>query len=190
MNLLLAAATVLFATVSSAEERPVEGSPSSRVRLIVYEDLQCPDCAAFRRMLDEKALPRYGGAIAVEHRDFPLAKHAWARRAAIAARFFDEKGAELGLQYRRRSLAGIGETTPANFNERLAAFAKAHGVDPAQAIAALNDTRYAALIEADIKEGVARGVAKTPTVFVNGTPFVETFTFEELAREIEAALRP
>ena len=32
---------------------------------------------------------------------------------------------------------------------------------------------------------MARGVAKTPTVFVNGTPFVETFTAEEISKGID-----
>ena len=40
--------------------------------------------AAFRRMLDEKLLPKYGDEVAFVHRDFPLAKHAWARQAAAA----------------------------------------------------------------------------------------------------------
>ena len=55
----------------------------SKVRVLIYEDLQCPDCAEFRRMMDEKILPRYGERVAFIHRDFPLAKHAWARKAAI-----------------------------------------------------------------------------------------------------------
>jgi protein-disulfide isomerase len=44
------------------------------------------------------------------------------------------------------------------------------------------------LVEKDVQEGVARGVAKTPTVFVDGTPFIETFTFEELSKALDAAL--
>jgi len=31
----------------------VEGYPSSAIRALSYEDLQCPDCAAYRQMLDE-----------------------------------------------------------------------------------------------------------------------------------------
>lgn len=166
-------------------QRLVEGNASSQVRVLIYEDLQCPDCAEFRRMLDEKLLPRYGGKVAFEHRDFPLAKHAWARKAAIAARFFQETSAELAVKYRRYSLANI---TPANFNDRLAEFAGSNGVDPAKAVAALDDPRYAAAVEKDYQEGVARGVAHTPTAFVNGAAFVETFTFEEISKAIEAAL--
>jgi len=166
----------------------VEGNPAAAVRVIIYEDLQCPDCAAFRRMLDEKVLPRYGSKVAFEHRDFPLAKHAWARRAAVAARFFEQVRPELGLAFRRHTLASLRQITPANFEERLAVFAQQNGVDPRQARAALNDERLAALVEKDVREGVARGIAKTPTLLVDGVPFIETFTFEELSKALEAAL--
>jgi len=181
---------ILVLTVGAAMAQPlVEGNPKSAVRVIAYEDLQCPDCAAYRRMLDERLLPRYGPKVAFEHRDFPLAKHAWARQAAIAARFFQEISPELGVACRRHFLSNIRQTNPANFNERLAAFATEHGADPQKAVAALQDARLAALVESDYQEGVARGVAKTPTVFVDGTPFVETFTIEELSKAIEAALK-
>lgn len=165
---------------------PVEGHAASAVRVIVYEDLQCSDCAAFRRMLDEKLLPRCGGRVAFVHRDFPLARHAWARKAAIAARFFDER--KLGLEFRRAVLASIRETNAAGFEARLAEFARAKGVPEKEALAALENPGYAAAVEKDFQEGVARGVAKTPTVFVNGTPFIETFTLEEISKGIEEAL--
>lgn len=46
----------------------------------------------------------------------------------------------------------------------------------AKARAALDDSRYAQLVEADFQEGLARGIHKTPTVFVDGTAFVEQLT--------------
>ncbi len=172
----------------SAEARLVEGNPDSPVRVVIYEDLQCPDCAAFRVMLDEKLLPKYGGKVAFEHRDFPLAKHAWARKAAIAARYFQGISPELALKYRRETMASIKQTTADNFGARLAEFAKTNGADPDKALAALDDPALAAAVEKDFQDGVARGVAHTPTAYVNGTPFVETFTFEEISKAIDGAL--
>lgn len=180
----------LALTSAAAADRLVEGNPSSQVRVIIYEDLQCPDCAAFRRMLDEKLLPAFASQVAFEHRDFPLPKHAWARQAAIAARFFERVRPELAVAFRRHILASIRQTTPENFKDRLAAFARDNGVEPDKALAALQDQRLAALVDADVEEGVARGVARTPTVFVNGRPFVERFTSEEICQAIQAALKP
>ncbi len=180
---------MLASSLGPAAAQPlIEGNRDSAVRVTIYEDLQCPDCAAFERMLDEKLLPRYGGKVAFEHREFPLARHAWARKAAIAARFFQGVSGELGAIFRRYALANLRQITAANFEERLAAFARDHGVEPQKALAALEDPGLAGAVEKDFQEGVARGVSKTPTVFVNGVPYIETFTFEEISKGIEAAL--
>jgi len=180
-----------FLSPSPAEKTalPVEGNPSSAVKVIVYEDLQCSDCAAFRRMMDELLLPRFGGKAAFLHKDFPLAKHAWARPAALAGRHFASLGAELGVRYRQYIMARQREINPENFREKLAAFARAEGADPQAAVRSLDDPALAALVERDVQEGVARGVVKTPTVFVNGRPFIESFRFESLAAAIEQALQ-
>ena len=188
MNGRLLLGLLAFAMAVSAEQPLVEGRTESKVRVLIYEDLQCPDCAAFRRMLDEKILPRYAGRVAFVHRDFPLAKHAWARKAAIAARYFSEVKPELGLAYRRHIMAAIQETRADNFNDKLSAFARDNGVDPAQVVAALDDPHLAALVERDFQDGVARGVAKTPTVFVSGKPFIEHFSFEDISQSLEDAL--
>jgi protein-disulfide isomerase len=171
-----------------AQQPLVEGFAESKVRVLIYEDLQCPDCAAFRRMMDDKILPRYGTRVAFVHRDFPLAKHSWARRAAIAARYFGDHKPELGLAYRRQIMATIRETTPDNFTIRLSQFARDNGLDPAPVLAALDDAHLAALVERDFQDGVARGVVHTPTVFVNGNPFIERFSFEDVSQALDDAL--
>ena len=121
---------LLLALVASlsAQQSLVEGLAESKVRVLIYEDLQCPDCAEFRRMMDEKLLPRYADQVAFVHRDFPLAKHAWARKAAMAARYFAGVKPDLGLAYRRHIMAAIHETTAENFNNRLAQFARENGL--------------------------------------------------------------
>jgi protein-disulfide isomerase len=184
-------AAAIFLTAMSAHpavQHLIEGAAQSPVRVVIYEDLQCPDCADFRVMLDEKLLPRYSATVRFEHRDFPLAKHAWARKAAIAARFFEEMQPGLGLAYRKYSMGNLHEITADNFNDRLSQFAKDHGVDPAKALASLEDARLAAMVEEDYQDGVARGIAHTPTILVNGRPFVETFPVEDVAKAIDAEL--
>lgn len=180
---------LVSAAALGAAGRLIEGNPAASVRVLIYEDLQCPDCAAFRRMLDEKLLPKYGAKVAFEHRDFPLAKHAWARKAAVASRFFQETSPELALAFRRHTLENLRAIRPETFNDSLAGFAAKHGVDGAKAVAALENANYAAAVDKDFQDGVARGVAKTPTAFVNGVPFIETFTFEEISKALDEALK-
>ena len=173
--------TALGATV-------VEGNAQSRVRVVIFEDLQCSDCAKFRAMLDGTLLAKYGTQVAFEHYDFPLASHSWSRRAAIAARFFDARNPTVGVEFRRQILAHLDEIKADDLAAFIAGFARQYGVDPVKAVEALNQPALAAMVDKDLADGVARGVAKTPTVFVDGAPFVETFTVEAISQAIETAI--
>ncbi|HYP13689.1 MAG TPA: thioredoxin domain-containing protein [Bryobacteraceae bacterium] len=176
------------AALLTGQDHEIEGNRASTVRVIVYEDLQCPDCAVFRKMMDTALLPKYKDKVAFEHREFPLPKHKYARPAAIGARYFASVKPELGVAFRQFLYADPMSITPENLSSKIAEFAKKHGADPAAAVAALNDKKLAQAVEEDYQEGVARGVAKTPTVFVNGEPFVERFTVEDISKAIDAAL--
>ncbi len=180
---------LLTMSILSAQKHPVEGAPQSLVKVLIFEDLQCPDCADFRAMLDQKLLPKYAATVNFEHRDFPLAKHAWTRKAATAARFFREQSPELGIDYRRYCFSNLATSTPENFNDRLTAFAKQHHVDPALALASLDDKRLAAIVEDDFQDGIARGIARTPTALVNGRPFIETIGFEDISKALDEELK-
>lgn len=166
----------------------VEGDAKSPVRVVIYEDLQCPDCAAFRHMMDEKLLSKYKAKVAFEHRDFPLPKHKWALPAAKVARGVAGINPELGLEFRSYTMNHIPQITPETFPAHVDAFAKAHKLDAAKLRAMTDDPELAKQVDADVQEGIARGVSKTPTVFVNGQPFIETFRVEEISKGIDAAL--
>lgn len=164
-----------------------EGNPQSTVRVVIYEDLQCPDCAAFALMLEKKILPKYATTVAFEHHDFPLPKHAWARKAAIASRFFESIKPEMAIEYRRTTMAHQAGISPDNFNEKLIVFAKAHGLEAEKVMAAMKDPELAAAVDSEFKQAVARGVGKTPTVLVDGEPFVEAFTFQDISASLDRA---
>jgi len=172
----------------SALEHVVEGDVRSAVRVIAYGDLQCGDCAAYRSMLDEKLLPKYGASVAFEHRDFPLPKHPLAHAAAVAARYFNTVNAETGIAFQRYCFNKLASITVQAFEVKLREFAFDHRIDPASAVAALTDAKLAATVEDDHREGIALGVTRTPTVFVNGDAYVETFSFREISNAIDAAL--
>jgi len=175
-------------SILSAQKPLAEGNASSSVKVVIWEDLQCPDCAAFRQMMDKDLLPRFRETVRFEHRDFPLAKHAWARPAAIASRYFETVSPELAVEFRKFTIAQQEHITAETFSEHVTAFARAHKADPAKATAALRDTALAALVQHDVDEGVARGIARTPTVLVNGEPFIETFPAEDIIKTIQREL--
>jgi protein-disulfide isomerase len=181
---------LLFATAAmlAAQNPSVEGNAASPVRVIVYEDLQCPDCANFRQMMDKDLLPKYKTTVAFEHRDFPLPKHNWAKRAAIAVKFFETVSPEVAIEFRKNTMAKQAQITDETFKDYLSGFAKAHKVDPAKAVAALDDPKLMELVEKGYREGIARGVAHTPTVLVNGEPFIEEFPVADVMKAIDREL--
>jgi protein-disulfide isomerase len=165
-----------------------EGNPRSPVRVVIYEDLQCPDCARLRTLLDEKILPRYGGKVAFIHRDFPLARHDWARAAAIAGRWVWEQDPDAAIAFRREILAEQNSLTPARFEPWLAEFARRYRLDARGISGSPRDSRLAALVDQDLASGNARAVKKIPAVFVGGQILVETILEDDLTRALDTAL--
>lgn len=166
--------------------RHVEGNAASRIRVIIYEDLQCPDCAVFRKALDETLLPRYGAVVAFEHRDFPIPKHSWATEAAVAARYLHDLDPGTAAEFRRRVQGRISEINARGFRAELSAFCRDKRLDSEKALAALMNDSYIRAVDAEFQEGVAAGIRRTPTVEVAGKTFVETIDVNELQKALDA----
>jgi protein-disulfide isomerase len=184
------AAIFLFAAPNSfaASTDIMQGNPASPLKVLIYEDLQCSDCANFSRLLEDRILPKYGARVAFIHRDFPLGKHEWARPAAIAARWVYEQDSQLGLTIRRELLSEQNNISLQSLKPWLVEFATRNHLDPRAIVASIDDPRLSALVDQDRQGGIARGIAHTPTVFVGGVPFVETIIYEDLARALDTAL--
>jgi protein-disulfide isomerase len=181
---------VAAGAASSARTDVVEGNPASNVKVLIYDDLQCGDCARFRQMLDEKLLPKYGARVAFIHRDYPLPKHEWAREAAVAARWVSEQSTQLGITFRRELLAEHDNVSQQNLKRWLTEFAARNHLDQKGIVDSLTDQRLGTLVDQDRQAAVARGVTKTPTVYVGGVPFVENIIYDDVARAIDEALAP
>jgi protein-disulfide isomerase len=181
--------TALVCLNMLAERRElVEGNPASPVKVLIYEDLQCGDCLNFRLLLDAKLLPKYGTRVAFVHRDFPLAKHEWARPAAIAARWVQEQNHGLAIVFRREIMSEQQHITAANLKPWIVEFAVRNDLDPKGMLHSLEDPRLNAMVDQDYQGGVARGLARTPTVIVGGQKLVETIIYEDVARALDTEL--
>jgi NAD(P)-dependent dehydrogenase (short-subunit alcohol dehydrogenase family) len=160
----------------------------NRVTVTIYDDLQCKDCARLNAMLENSLLPEYRGRVTFLHRDFALPKHIWAKPAAIVSRRFDEIACGLSAGWRTYILNRIGTTTIETLADRVREYAASVGVDPERILSGWDDEKLAAVVDADIREGQARGVTRTPTMFVNSQAFIENFTLEEITAAIEKTL--
>ena len=93
--LLLLLSTLAAAQV--ARQRALRPPPGAQVAIVVFEDLQCPDCARAAPLLAEAARTY---KIPLVRHDFPLPRHNWSFDAAILARFFDTKSKKMGDEFR------------------------------------------------------------------------------------------
>ncbi len=166
----------------------IEGHAHSRVRAVIYDNLQCSDCLTLHNMLHETLLPAYGGNVTFEYRDFPSVKHIWARPLAVAARYLAVQDPGVALQFRGQALNAIQVIRVSGLESFLREFAAANGIDAGQMIAGMADSGLALAVEADCQEGMERGVRKTPTLYVNGQAFIEHFTVEEVSKALEESL--
>ncbi len=181
---------IALAAGVAAQTVAVDGNPRAKLRVLIYESLQCKDSAAFRVALDEYLLPRYGSQVAFEHHDFIPSKHKWARKAAMAARYFDSVRPEAGLSWRRYVHGHLAELNDSVLEERVREFAREESLDAAAAVRALSSTAFEDAVQRDQESGAARGVTKTPTVIVGEKVFAEKVRPSEVAAAIEAALKP
>ncbi|KDN86803.1 DsbA family protein [Kitasatospora cheerisanensis] len=137
-------------------------SPLPRVEF--WCDLLCPDC---RTSLDDlHALrARFGEALTIELRHFPLEKHKYAYPAAEAAAEAFEQGR--GWEFAEALLARL-EDVERGGAQALVEIAGSVGLDADEVDTALIDGRHMLLVDSDVAEGRAIGVKGTPTYVVAG----------------------
>lgn len=166
--------------------RPPSGS---RVAIIEFEDMECPDCANANPLLKE-ASEKY--RIPWVRHDFPLPFHNWSFQAAVDARWFDTKNKKLGDDYRDYIFANQRSIeTPAQLTQFTEKYAQSHGV--AMPFAIDPQGKLAAEVKADYALGQRVGIEHTPTIWVasansKGAPFVEVVDRSKLFQLIDQAM--
>ena len=181
--LVLAVSVPLFGQEPPEVLRPPKGA---QLALVVFEDLQCPQCGRTAPLLDQAS--RTYKIPLVQH-DFPLPMHNWSFDAAVLARYFDKTSKDIGNAFRLEVFAHQLEITPQNLRGFADKFAAAHKVavpfivDP--------DGKLAALVTADKELGVNLHVQHTPTIYIvsskpGGKPVVEVTDTNQLYVMIDA----
>jgi len=159
---------------------PARGAANAPVTVVEYTDFQCPSCAAMYPILDE-VLPRYGTKVRLVVRNYPLARHTNARKAAEAADAANAQGKFFeytALLFKRQNALDIAS---------LKKYATEVGLDRARFDAELDRDLHAADVMRDVDDGQINGVESTPTLFVNGVMLMD-LTREGLSAAIDKAL--
>jgi len=132
------------------------------VLLDLWCDLACPDCADSLELLDELR-QRFGDALTVRLRHFPLTNHVWAVAAAQCQCAAAAQGQ--GEAFTALALATIAEIEgPADYVD----LAEHLGLDEEAVAEALFEGTYADQVRADHDAGRDLGVRGTPTFVVDG----------------------
>ena len=186
----LVAFFLLFALFASGQDPSLLKPPKgAKVALIVFEDLQCPDCRRANPLLNE-ASRTY--KIPLVRHDFPLPMHNWSLDAAVIARYFDTHSERLGDAYRDYIFEHQLEITPQNLRATSEKFAADNRVTLPFVVDPKGE--LATKIAVDKNLGQRVGINHTPTIYVvshstQGKPFVEVVDRSQLFQLIEAMKR-
>lgn len=178
-------ALTLSVAAFAADASTLKAPPGTKVAIVMFEDLQCPDCARAYPVVWETANAH---KVPVVLHDYPLPMHNWSLEAATCARFFDTKSKKLGDDFRGYIYQNQPNITPQNLRQYVQKFADDNKVplpfvvDP--------DGKLKAEIMADKDLGNKVGLQHTPTIFViaNGgppTPYTEVTDRSQLSQIIE-----
>ena len=179
-------AVMAFSTLGfSADASSLKPPPGAKVAIVMFEDLECPDCARAYPVVWEAANAHH---IPVVLHDFPLSKHPWSFEAAIYARFFDTKSQKLGNDFRGYIYQNQPQITRENLLQYVQKFADQNKVPLPFAVDP--EGKLKEKIQTDYALGQRIGLEHTPTIFVVGsggpsTPFVEVVNRDQLTQIIE-----
>ncbi|MGZ4841838.1 MAG: DsbA family protein [Candidatus Angelobacter sp.] len=165
----------LCATAFAADASLLKPPPGAKVAVVMFEDLQCPDCSRAYPMVLEAANTH---KIPLVLHDFPLPMHNWAFEGAVWARYFDKISIDTGSAFRKFIYANQIQITRDNLPQWVQKFA----ADNKAEVPYLKDPdgKLAELVRADFSLGQRIGVEHTPTIWVVGNGGVSQPLVEEV----------
>ena len=162
-RILIAACLLWFCTpvFAAADGSQVPLPVGLDLAIVIFEDLQCPDCArAHPELL--KASEALGVPVVIQ--DFPITRHVWAFPAAILARWFTAQSPALGVEFRSFIFEHLRDIRPDNLRQYGEQFAARHqltlppDVDP--------DGKLQAQVQAGFDLGMKIKLEYVPLIFV------------------------
>ncbi len=186
LALFLASGLALAQGGDTSVLRPPKGY---KVAIVVFEDLQCPDCARAEPLLKD-AEKTY--KIPLVRHDFPLPQHNWSFDAHILARFFDTKSKELGEEWRHFIFTNQNSITKDNLRGVAERFASEHGTSVPFAVDPTGKLK--AEIMADFQLGQRINVQHTPTIYIvsdsqRSVPYVEVVDRSQMFQQIDQMIK-
>lgn len=172
--------TQLSVPVSESRDH-IQGPATAAVTLVEYGDYECPYCAQAYLIVKE-VQERLGNKLRFVFRNFPLTKlrpHAYQTALAV------ETAAAQGKFWEMYDFLFKHGQSLTDDNLRLSA-AKL-GLHVNKFDLEFLDRTYSKHVDEDIQSGEESGVTKTPTFFINGDRYVESWDLDSLLSALDEA---
>lgn len=150
------------------------GNPEAPFTIMEFGDFECPYCGAAKPVLHE-LINSSEGQVRLVWRHFPLFEpHPYALTAALAAEAAGHQGAfwpMAGLLFKNQD--SLDDASIIRYGEQL-------GLDDTSALIGDPAQRFAGAVRKDYQAGIDAGVHGTPTLFINGEPYLGAVTITDL----------
>ena len=160
---------------------PSMGPENAAVHVVEFSDFECPYCSRAANVVHQ-IREKYGDKVRIVFRQFPLAMHPNARVAAEAALAANAQGKFWPFHDR------LFKNQQQLDRSSLETHAKDSGLDMGSFKKSLDDKKFAAQVDADMKLGEEVSVQGTPTMFINGKRIENPTDFAALTSVIDSAL--
>ena len=159
----------------------IQGEPNAAVTLVEYGDYECPYCGAAYPIIKE-VQARMGATLRFVFRNFPIStSHPHAEQAAEAA----EAAASQARFWEMHDL--LYENQQRLRDEDLYTYAGQLGLDVESFDKELAEHVHAARVHEDFMSGVRSGVNGTPTFYIGGARYDDSYDLETLLAALERA---
>lgn len=178
--------TSLPATVR-ADTHILDAAADGEVTLVEFLDFECEACGAFYPFV-EQLREEYAGKVTFAFRYFPLPGHGNSVNAAVAVEAAARQDM-LGPMFDRlfTTQAEWGEKGEVSQAPLFRQYAEELGLDLERYDSDVSDPDVLARVQSDFDDGVALGVDRTPSFFLNDR-LLELSSFEDLRAAIEEEL--
>ena len=160
---------------------PTRGPANAPITIVEFSDFQCPFCSRGFQTLNEIE-KKYQGKVKVVFKQNPLPFHNNAMPAAEASLVAAEQG-KFWPMYDK-----LFQNQQKLDRDALDQYAKEIGLDMAKFKAEMDSHKFAAKVQADLKQGQSIGVTGTPTFVINGHKLVGAQPAEAFSQLIDAEL--
>jgi len=168
----------------------VIGKVEASVNILEYADFECPSCAGFATVTEPDVRTRIinAGLANLTYYDFPLTQHRNTVAASNAAACADEQGKFWQMHDRifqaQDEWNGEATDVPKPFFRR---YASEIGVpDLAKWESCYDSRKYQSRINANLADGLRRGVNSTPTFLIGNKLYPGMRSYDEMKRLVDS----